>query len=395
MAKLDFKIRLITPAFIGGGDDVPVTGVHTSKGEQTYHRKIDPKSDGLRIPSLKGVLRFWYRSLYGGIPIASLKENEDRVWGDAGNYQGMRIIPVNIDNFRVKSISYNAGEAGAYLGYGPINYNRVLHNANSHNPNMYRDAICEGSVFTFRGIGTQEQIEALKESLQMLHYFGGLGSRSRRGFGSVAVEYDGFPPTFPINDDINNWFNQTVWNPILAREEIATQLPTYSAFYIDKTIPVNGTRYKFFLGDNNAQLNNYDDVFKLFHKKFASVRLWRNSYGIPRPPIAISDHTKEQADSGGAAITGVPLRIAYGMPYHPASHTNGWDIEYQTSESDIIRRASPLFLKVLQPTTNGYIGIALFLRAEFFGTPSVNIKAKGKSGDRPFPGYSAVDDFMS
>jgi CRISPR-associated protein Cmr1 len=396
MAKLDFTIRLITPAFIGGGDDDPVKGVfHGREPEQTYHRKIGPKGDGLRIPSLKGVLRFWYRSLYGGIKLDSLKEREARIWGDAGNYQGIKIIPVDINQFQIIELEYKPGSAPAYLGYGPINNNKITKKTSSHNSNMYRDAICERSTFTFRSIGTTEQIEALKDSLQMLHYFGGLGSRSRRGFGSVAVEYDGFPPAFPMNGNITNWFNETVWNPILNREGIATQSPTYSAFYLNKATPLNGTRYKFFLGDNNALLNNYDDVFKLFHRKFAEVRLWRNPYQIPRPTIAQNDHDLEEADSKGSAITKAPLRIAYGMPYHPTSFDNHWKIEYQTTNKDIIRRASPLFLKVLQPTTNGYMGIALFLRAEFFGTTGVNIQAKGITGDKPFPRYSAVDEFMN
>ncbi len=46
MEKLEATFRIVTPMFIGGADQTP--------------------SDGIRPPSVKGALRFWWRALNWG-----------------------------------------------------------------------------------------------------------------------------------------------------------------------------------------------------------------------------------------------------------------------------------------------------------------------------------------
>ncbi|MCL6635774.1 MAG: type III-B CRISPR module RAMP protein Cmr1 [Peptococcaceae bacterium] len=63
MKELRLKLRFLTPAFIGGPDG---------------------SSAELRPPSVKGMLRFWWRAVNAGnFRLNELKLNEARIFGDA------------------------------------------------------------------------------------------------------------------------------------------------------------------------------------------------------------------------------------------------------------------------------------------------------------------------
>ncbi len=377
MPVLEFKIKLVTPAFIAGAMNKKVPGVFDNQGKPTQHRIIGPDGDGLRIPSLKGVLRFWYRSIHGGLSLERLKEEESKVFGDAKRYQGVRIIPTEIPDFKAEPLVAGAGSAAAYLGYGPMGYSNRT--ATSHNRNMYRDVIPAGTTFGFKAIGTPEQIEGLKLALTLLHFFGGVGARSRRGFGSVKVIGD-FIPQYQGN--YNDWFEKNGWTPFIERKSVAKAKPSFSAFWNPDTA------CKLF-----PVATSYDTIWKDFYQRFKDVRLYDRFNPPASSPIGFQDHGWEAADAANPSgpITHIPERIAYGMPYHPKSQNNGWDIKYTAA---VTRRASPLFLKVMELAPNQYIGVALFLRARFFGSVPLDIGAEGHTGTLLFPGCHAVDEFM-
>ena len=95
MKSLEFNLKLLSPAFIAGAMEKKSGKIYPKSDGTTVepmHRIIGPDMDGLRPPSLKGVLRFWFRAKEGNIGLAKLKEKEGRIFGDVNFGQGFRLV---------------------------------------------------------------------------------------------------------------------------------------------------------------------------------------------------------------------------------------------------------------------------------------------------------------
>lgn len=179
--SLEATYRIVTPMFIGGGDQTP--------------------TDGIRPPSFKGALRFWWRALNwqryrhattcDESALILLHDEEARLFGiaagDQGAGQGRFLLRISQQpKQRIESAWPQNNTGSGYLGYGLMETNEAPH----------RQGIQEEQGFsvqlTFKPGTQQADIEAIRQALQALGLFGGLGSRARRGFGSLTVlELDG------------------------------------------------------------------------------------------------------------------------------------------------------------------------------------------------------------
>lgn len=394
---LDFGIRFFTPAFLGGAPQgkksiAVIEGGHVDTKEVPYY-PADPW--GIRIPSLRGVLAFWYRSLLAGLDSKEIFNRQAKIFGSADIGQGLIFQPVGKSRFERNQPLDDDASGLVYLGYGPLQLLKTPEDpythASSYNGLQWRDAILPDSEkdpqFRFRARGTTEQIEALRNSLRLLHLFGGLGARSRRGWGSVGVHAN-FLQSAPSERAFPQWFGETLKSALSAG---ATPLP-----------PSQDLRLSAFSRDTEiyytATLPSYKEVLLKFFQCFQQVRFWNTPIGKADVKCEKEDALRKPQDS----IQNAPRRLAFGLPYQAKSHPRApkdWRIDYHgrepsAGESQILRRSSPLLLKVLPVTPNRYIGIALFLRAEFFGEPGVEIGAKGKALTAAFPGYDAVEAFL-
>jgi CRISPR type III-B/RAMP module RAMP protein Cmr1 len=401
VAQTRFTLTLLTDAFLAGGaaSDV-VTPLH-HRGVKPRRRVVRMDGDGLRIPSLRGVLRFWFRAMQGdlgGAGLAELARREALVFGSTDTGQGLRLVPVSQGNWQAKKVRVARGSPQAYLGYGPLNDVSADHEFSSHNKFAFRDAIPAATEFTFLALGTEHAVRELKRTLILLHLFGGLGGRSRRGWGSVAVTGDGIP-VFAAGQSLEAYVRHAlsvVWPDESDRPSGRAVLPRFSAFCADTKIRgfhVAGARP--------------EAVLEAFYSRFKATRLYNHNSPAQSPPTALSDHSLEAVDAEPAktSIASAPQRLAFGLPYSVtlgrAIHRER-SIEYEGRYRDpqgrsqvVSRRASPLFLKVLRDARGGYHGIALYLASEFFGRPGVQIHAKQKLGSAPAPGPQAVIEFLA
>ncbi len=391
MATLDFSLKVISPAFVAGSMEDDVQIVHQNRPKKIKYRRIGPEGDGLRIPSLRGILRFWFRAKNGHMPISKLKTEEGSVFGDTTSGQGVKIIPTGMDQWNPQIVTGSYPEV--YMGYGPMNHVPGV-GGTSHNTNAHRDAIPPNKVFHFRAIGNDPQLEELKKCLCLLHLFGGIGSRSRRGWGALAVLGDFMLP-FQKGDSITKWFKEaleSIWKNSPKPSAIKHQ-PSFSAFYEKTEIRISKSAFR-----------SYSEVLNEFYQRFRQVRLYNIQNPHTSPPIALDDHNWEFRDSANPHdILDVPLRLAFGMPYHPQSRRNNWDIEYFGYYSKpsnpgklekIDRRGSPLFLKVFEAPNQNLYAVSLFLKADFFGKPGVEIGKDERGKKLPFPGWKAVNEFL-
>jgi CRISPR-associated protein Cmr1 len=411
--EIKFEITLTTPAFAGwvrrGTKPVDylernrdTRGYDTRSDPAVAHHPVDP--GGIRVPSLRGVLEFWHRSRLGDLSGPEVFASQRRVFGSADSGQGLVLRPVGRPEFHSGPLRYDKdGGAMVYLGYGPLQFLRVprqgrpdgISVATSYNRSHCRDAILVGpshpTRFRFAARGNKAQREELQRALTLLHLFGGIGARSRRGWGSVMVPHLGVPQTADARG-LKEWFEQTARAALVdpSRRGLPAKAPPFTAF---------SAASRAFL---TKVQDGYEAVLSDFFSNFQRVR----SFVLNRTNTrhtAVKDHALETADAarGAGAVTDVPARLAFGMPYSP-HHPGGWSIEYRgrlpargdDASDDVKRRGSPLLLKVFRLADGRHVGVALFLESSFFGDPGREIGAKGATRTRPFPGYRAVTELL-
>ena len=157
--------RVVTPLFCSGAD-------------QRYAE--------LRLPSFKGVLRFWWRALAwsrlrGNLGV--IGHEEDRLFGSSSHGQSP-VSLVRVEYRQRKSEAGNdlrkrVGAGGRYLGYG-------LMDAGTDQRGFLRPGF--DFTVTMRVREPKQEVEHLIGALKTLGILGGIGARSRKGFGSVSLE---------------------------------------------------------------------------------------------------------------------------------------------------------------------------------------------------------------
>ena len=181
MKKISFEIETITPMFLAGADQ--------SKAE-------------LRAASIKGLLRFWWRALQAEPDLESLKERESKIFGSAGEKSGsgssfsMRIVyngdlkrtTANLPKHNITVTSKSRGRSFPvnileYLAYGPCTYDKK-----KKRNVIVREYVLHGFRFTIHmTILRTEFISEILKAIYIFDLFGGLGSKSRNGFGSFCI----------------------------------------------------------------------------------------------------------------------------------------------------------------------------------------------------------------
>lgn len=162
MKRLTFDLEFITPAFIGGAN----------------------QQAELRPASFVGLLRWWWRALKGECDIKRLREEEVKIFGGiAKNLRNEEINMASPVYLRVegdirkgsdlrKECRFNAG-----VGY-------LYHFVTVRGKREFIEA---GSKLKLTLIGKDEFLKHYIASLWALVFLGGVGARSRRGGGNLAV----------------------------------------------------------------------------------------------------------------------------------------------------------------------------------------------------------------
>ncbi len=155
MDKVSFELEVVTPLFLGGADG---------------------KTAELRPPSIRGAMRFWFRAMMGRIvggDIKAMKELEADVFGDTDKASS---VILRLGNVNLNKDSYN-----------PLPHKSTGFKFEGFKPDQKFNL-----TLSVRSSKDVQNLEIAVMSFLLLVNLGGIGKRSRRGFGSLRIlKFDG------------------------------------------------------------------------------------------------------------------------------------------------------------------------------------------------------------
>jgi CRISPR-associated protein Cmr1 len=342
METITATYRVVTPMFMSGADQ--------AKAE-------------LRLPSIKGVLRFWWRALawerLGG-DMGAIRDEEALIFGSTKRQAAvlMKLEPAQFETVaKGKVLEDNGrvvGEGARYLGYGVMEA-FASRNKGTQAGELKRACIQVPVSFTlqfaFKASISDTLRDSVSDALKCLGLVGGLGSKARKGYGSLTLE-------------VLERNGEAFWSAPKTPEELVSALqrltktrrdgePQYTAFSKDARVvllPGNG-------GESALGLLNRIGRDQVFY------RSWGQGGTVLREPSEKNfkdDHDLMKMVAAGRPTQTHPRRIAFGLP-----HNYGRSRQEQVEPDDHDRRASPLFIHIHQPKGQPPIGVLLFLPAQF------------------------------
>ncbi len=339
----EIKLRVVTPLFMGGAST---------------------KIAEFRPPSLKGVLRFWFRAKN-----PDRLQEEAHIFGSTEAGQASFLIQI-LESPVASEEPINWGKGLAYLGYGLVRRGKAE-----------RPYIKPGEEivlrFVFRPNVKLEVQKDVMESMRCLCLLGGLGSRSRRGFGSVVLSSE-----LPSNsEELCNQITAVCQQNNLPEKVAHTALSRQ----IRMVIPFEESSWQGALERIGWELQTF------------------RSFQTPSPqgPRFKGDHDLIYGAIKGNRPATAPERVTFGLPqnYYFSSLKGA---RAGVTGIDSKRRASPLFIHTHLLANGQHAVVVSFLPAPMLPPGdelAISTGGRGHESNKftvPVPeGWTAVESFMN
>lgn len=165
-------VEVVSPLFTGGADP----------------RGGDPAAEGLRVPSLRGALRYWLRAVLAAPDPDRLREQEHQLFGSV-EVASPAVLRTWADG-SPRVVAWRDVRQGRGGGLPGVDYLGAVALRETRDAGPRR-AIAAGARFRLE-IGwraaegpSDRQRRLLAAALWLMGRFGSLGSRARRGFGAI------------------------------------------------------------------------------------------------------------------------------------------------------------------------------------------------------------------
>lgn len=336
--------RVVTPMFLSGADQ--------STAE-------------LRLPSFKGALRFWWRALATERDIGKLRDEEDRLFGSTrgASKVRMRIRPCDAIRIAKKGsvLSDNeqgvVGEGARYLGYGVM---EAFASQKKGTKAGQLTRACLQAPFTFsvelRAYDLDAaQKESLLQALKALGTMGALGSKARKGYGSLILQ------------ELKQG-NQTVWAAPATVHELVHVIESFYANAAYRTIGLPAytalsglSRHVVMSANKKSPLALLD----LVGREMVRYRSWGHNgkvLGASSEKNFKQDHDLMKKQAADRQMH--PQRIAFGLPHNYGKREQDQVPPSSQSGNAINRRASPLFIHIHEVGDDA-VAVLSFLPADF------------------------------
>lgn len=166
MASVAFKCTLITPLFMSGADQT---------------------SQELRVPSLKGAIMFWWRAIHPEPDPQKLRDKEVEVFGGMNSENKTYRSSIRIQ------IDYNQDDWNNHLSH---NFRKEYSLPYQNHPLLYLLFGVTDRPFLKPGFSfdvviksrTKSHLDSATQAFQLLSVYGGIGAKSRNGYGNFVIE---------------------------------------------------------------------------------------------------------------------------------------------------------------------------------------------------------------
>ena len=374
--EIEATYRVVTPMFCGGAE--PETNAE------------------LRLSSFKGVLRFWWRALAWSRcdgDSRRIRESADALFGSAGGGQSRVLIrlasgplPQSVNKGEILSVSPSirgtVGEGARYLGYG------VMKAFGKQGGQVER--ACLRSPFEFTVLmrirehelnedERKRQLASLTDALICLGTMGGMGAKSRKGYGSLVLQ------SMTVNGEQRWCAPQTVAELRDACAELrhnhnAAGQPEYTAFS-------GQARQILVSSDNKEPLGLLD----LVGREFMRYRSWGHN-GMVLDQGSEKNFEDDHDLMKSKMPDRHPRRIAFGLP-----HNYGKRRHEQVGPHDqkLDRRASPLFIHI-HACGDTPVAVLSFLPARFLpeGRSTISVGGRPVAQTREADLYKPIHEFL-
>lgn len=332
MDEIQATFKATTPMFISGADQ---------------------SAAQLRMPSIKSAIRFWWRALAWGWYDETLTEIQKRDFELFGSTKGQANVLMKLGDVNLKQNQddFSRLKGAIYLGYGVMNYTGEL----TRLP-LGRDSTFSVS-FNLDRVGNEQRKELLG-AIKVFGLLGGLGSKSRKGYGSVTLL------SLAMNGD-SSWSTPSDWRSYrttiqqLMPSNLGSKLPDYTAFSQRSEIHgvVDGS-------DSMTVLNEAGSAMKGYRTYETEDPIFRN------------DHDWMLAATKAGTVPNHPQRVVFGLPHNYFFSSTKAKVDVSWSNGD--RRSSPLFIHIHEFSQGNYGAVGALLPAVFLpSNETIKIKAKG------------------
>ena len=344
MKRIEATFQLVTPCFTGPDKDTAA----------------------LRVASIKGVLRFWWRALHytHDGALQNLRQEEEALFGSSEKGQSRILMHLKPGKKspsvcqKAEVLSSNSkvvGPGARYLGYGVME-SFASKSKGTKAGELTRPCLAAPCEFVLH-IGARDRdewaLQAIDPALRLLGLIGGVGARSRKGYGSlnlIALKGDGIDNTWQPPQTADEYRDrlQHCLRSVPTKPKGDDPEPLISAFS-------SHTRIDLLYENGKDPLQLIDD----YGRDMVRYRSWGRNGKILNDELSKKrfpeDHDWMKGEKTDQDFH--PRRAVFGLPHN---YGKGISVTTETYE----RRASPLFFHV-HKIGKTYAGIALLLRARF------------------------------
>jgi CRISPR-associated protein Cmr1 len=351
MNKIEAFFCIVTPMFLGGADG------------QTE----------LRMQSVKGLLRFWWRTfVYPSVngDLKKLAEKEAQLFGSNENCASFQLHFSSNVNPLIKTSKgetfqkmVNPDRPGArYLGFGLMD---AFDGKKTTAGRLSKGCINHNQEFSISAIARNEFSNDLIRTFKLFGLLGGLGSRSRKGFGSITLT------RIKVNDR-EYWVRPETTDAY--RQELISLLGEATKYNQEPKISAFSTHTRInYIGTNPSPLS----LLNTWGKQMQRYRSWGfkgKVNGRKSEQNFKKDHHWYRFIGNYRENDFHPRRVIFGLPHNYDSKKEEGCVTGKIHD----RRASPLFFHIHEFSPRKYGAVALLLRSVFLPNGE-KINAGGKS----------------
>jgi len=383
MEKLSLELEVVTPVFIAGADQKNI------------------ENDGLRAPSLRGLLRWWFRAALGGAKFSSgalrieeVRREENEIWGDTNRQSKVAILasPISLEISSLEKIlkkeKWRDKKGVKYLSYGLSK----------------RKCITPGSRFSidicFRSSISDKEKSKVIGTLWLLLNLGNIGSISRKGFGSLRVykeiTINGIEFKNPESvEDLSEYLRSNIKKilKIFGLDTFVVNKPSLPEFSV---IVPSFWKMKILEDIYNFPSEAINEIGKEIRKyRESAISHTRHVKGK-----LITYRVTKDYDAVKSIYTRTPASIPhgsiFGLPHQFQFQSLGKKAVVKGIKHE--RRASPLYIKIWKLNERRYaVGLQLF-KSKFLPEEKLRISDMKNSNiktDVNVPSYTYLENFLN